>query len=72
MVALLLGEKRRREKTKSMGEIWPFGDGDVWFLAAWGAAIDLGDFFLVFFVSQLLLLATYAMKFFIGGDLQNE
>lgn len=72
LVVLLLGEKRRREKTKTMDEIWPFGDGDVWFLAAWGAAIDLGDFFLAFFVSQLMLLATYAMKFFIGGDLQNE
>lgn len=69
---LLLGERRRRIKAKEMDEIWPFGDGDVWFLAAWGAAIDTGIFFVIFFLSQFVLLIMYAGKYFLGGEFQHE
>ncbi len=72
VIILLAGERRRRMKSKELAEIWPFGDGDVWFLAAWGAAMSLGDFFLVFLISQLVLLITYLIKYFLDGDLQNE
>lgn len=72
-IFLLLGEvRRRRKRMKNLEEIWPFGDGDVWFLAAWGAAMDLGIFFLIFMVCQVILLFMYAGKFFWDGDRLNE
>ncbi len=71
-ILLLLGEWRRRKRSKDQAEIWPFGDGDVWFLAAWGAAMDLGIFFLIFMVCQIVLLFMYAVKIFWDGDRLNE
>ncbi len=72
LLLLALGERRRRNQPENMEEIWAFGDGDVWFLATWGAAIDLWIFFIIFFASQLLLLFLYLSKFFVGGELRHE
>ncbi len=71
-ILFFLGEWRRRRRSVDHAEIWPFGDGDVWFLAAWGAAMDLGVFFLIFMVCQLVLLFIYTIKIFWDGDRLNE
>ncbi len=69
---ILLGEARRRSQPANVEEVWPFGDGDGWFLAAWGATIDLGIFFLIFIVCQLILLIMYAGKFILGSETLHE
>ena len=65
------GEKRRKKHAEDF-EVWPFGDGDVWFIATWGAALPVSLFFMVCFFSQIFHLALYMIIPFSGGEATDE
>lgn len=72
LVVLCISGHIRRKKHCNENEIWPFGDGDVWFIATWGAALRNEQIFVICFSSQILLLILYLYNIFGGGDSLDE